>query len=302
MQEQASPVESPAATEPPSNEKRLAVWEKPIAVVLLSLVFPGLGQVVNREPRKGLVFAASGPILSLLSARAGLYLTFRGLVGSLAVQAAWHLWICVDAFRGARRRRNPSDSRSHSLAVLGSCGALALGVTLFASTNYFLHLATNFKAFKNVSNSFCPTLCEGERVVVDLNAFTTHPPKRGDAISFDFQGKHGPVYIKRIAGIEGDVISESNGEVLVNGSPYTPSGVTRNCGQAPVAVATDRDEPRFDPVRVPLGSFFVIGDNSANSYDSRIQGFGFVTRDQIVGKLAYIYWSPERSRIGCAIE
>jgi hypothetical protein len=88
MQEQASPAEGPAATEPPSNERRLVVWEKPIAVVLLSLVFPGLGQVVNREPRKGLVFAASGPILSLLGARAGLYLTFRGLVGSLAVQAA----------------------------------------------------------------------------------------------------------------------------------------------------------------------------------------------------------------------
>jgi type IV secretory pathway protease TraF len=52
---------------------------------------------------------------------------------------------------------------------------------------------------------------------------------------------------------------------------------------------------------VPASSFFVVGDNSTNSYDSRIPGFGLVTLDQVRGRPVYIYWSTGKSRIGCAV-
>lgn len=299
---QSSPTEVSQATEPSPSDKRPSVWEKPIAVTLLSLIFPGLGQVINREPRKGLVFAASGPLIAFFGGRSGLFLTFRGFACLIILGIGWHLWIAVDAFRVARRRISVSDFPSYSTGALGLYGGLVLAITIYASTDSFLRMAINIKAFKTSTDSFCPTLCTGERLIVNLNAFTTDQPKRGNVIAFDFHGQHGPVYVKRVAAVAGDVVSERNGAVFVNGEAYAPSVATRNCGQAPKPTTIADDKPRFSPVTVPSTSFFVIGDNFTNSFDSRIEGFGFVTPDQIVGKAIYIYWSPEKTRIGCAIE
>lgn len=302
MQEQSPTTETRAAIDPPSGETRKTVWEKPVAVFLLSLVFAGLGQVVNREPWKGLGFAISAPLFAILTAWTGAYRTFWGLVASVVFVLGWRIWICVDAFRVARQRKASEISQSHSMAVLLLCGGLVLGAAFLASTDYLAHASLPFRAFKTASASFCPTLCEGERFVVDVRAFRTNRPKRGDVIAFDFQGQHQPLFVKRIVGVEGDVVSEKNGAVFVNGNPYTPNEATRHCGRTPTATGFNREEPRFSPVTVPPGSFFVMGDNTTNSFDSRFEGFGFVTLNQIAGKLMYMYWSPERTRIGCAIE
>jgi signal peptidase I len=302
MQDQPPQVEAPAAREQPRDEARLAAWEKPIAVLLLSLFVAGLGQVVNRQPWKGLGFAVSAPLLSIFAAHVGAYRTFRGLIAAIVLVFALRAWICVDGFRVARRRRASSPSQSYSLGVLGISGALVVGIAVLASMSYFVRESMNFRAFRTASDSFCPTLCRGERFVVDIDAYRASQPKRGDVIAFDFHGQHKPYFVKRIAGIEGDVVSERDGNVFVNGEHYAPNDATQKCGQAPAVAPSDRDEPHFDDVTVPPGSFFVVGDNSTNSNDSRIEGFGFVTPDQIAGKLMYIYWSPNRSRIGCKIE
>ena len=172
------PVESPAATELPTSQKRIRFWEKPIAVSLFSLMFPGLGQVVNREPWKGFGLAVSVPLFLVLVAWAGAYRAFWGLVASVVFGLAWRIWICVDAFRVARRRKTSGVSRSHSRAVLLLCGALVLGIAFLVSTEYFAHASLPFRAYRNTSASFCPTLCEGERFVVDSRAFRTNRPKR----------------------------------------------------------------------------------------------------------------------------
>jgi signal peptidase I len=301
MAEPLLPIETPATTEPPSK-KRVSFWARPITVFLLSLLIPGLGQVVNREPWKGLGFAVSVPLLLLLVAWAGAYRMLWGLVASVGSGIALQIWIAVEAFRVARRSKASGLYPSRPRAVLLLCGGLTLTVAILASTERFAHAALAFRAYKGSSDSFCPTMCEGERFIVDIHAFRTNSPKRGDVIAFDFQSSHQPLYVKRIVGVEGDVVSEKNGAVFVNGNPFTPNETTRHCGQPPKPAVTYTDEPRFKPVTVPPGSYFVMGDNTTNSYDSRIEGFGFVTRDQIAGKLMYIYWSPGRSRIGCWIE
>jgi signal peptidase I len=258
MAEPTSPIETPAAPEPQTSEKRLSIWGKAIAVFLLSLFVVGLGQVVNREPWKGLWFAVSVPLFLVLAAWAGAYRSFWGLVAAIGLVLVWRIWIGVDAFRVARRRKSSRLSPSQRASLL-LCGGLVLGIALLASTEYFAHASLPFRAYKGASASFCPTLCEGERFVVDTEAFRTNRPTRGDVIAFDFQSSQQPFFVKRIVRVAGDVVSEKNGAVFVNGNPYTPNETTRHCGQPPTPIVINRVEPRFNPVTVPPGSFFVWG-------------------------------------------
>jgi signal peptidase I len=147
----------------------------------------------------------------------------------------------------------------------------------------------------------CPTICEGERIVADMDAFLRDAPQRGDVILLDFHSVRGPLFIKRVVGIAGDIVSERDGTILVNGRPFKEHALPQVCGKPKVESLTRGEEPRFDPVSVPAASFFVIGDNSPNSYDTRIPGFGLATSDQIKGRPLHIYWSTDKSRIGCPI-
>jgi hypothetical protein len=54
-------------------------------------------------------------------------------------------------------------------------------------------------------------------------------------------------------------------------------------------------------MRVQEGTFFVVGDNLDQSFDSRVPEFGNVTLDMLRGKPLYFYWSPGRSRIACSL-
>jgi hypothetical protein len=81
---------------------------KTIALVL-SGVFPGLGQFYNRQPLKGIVFLAGGVVLSWLLGRAVptdlLALTQPGanLIVPLSVLLALSLWSIIDAWWAAGR-------------------------------------------------------------------------------------------------------------------------------------------------------------------------------------------------------
>jgi signal peptidase I len=275
-------------------------WGKSIVAFLLSAVVPGLGQWRNREPRKGLLIALGLVVVAEVAFFTRILLVFWGMVISFGGLVAFRVWICADAFVVARRETPSENASVKRGTAFWVSGLLVVLCSVLTATDSFVNQFSYFGAFKVPSASFCPTICEGERIVADMAAFAHSTPKRGDVIMFDFQSAHGPKFIKRVVGIEGDVVSEKEGLILVNGTPFPNPSSSDICGNPPAAFSRG-EAPKFSATAVPASSFFVVGDNSGNSYDSRIDGFGFVKINEVKGRPVYIYWSPHKSRIGCRI-
>lgn len=144
------------------------------------------------------------------------------------------------------------------------------------------------QAYKIPSESMEPTLAPGDRVLVNKLSYDLHDINRGDVVVFHRpegwqQDPDAPDdLIKRVIGLPGDTLVAKDGEVYVNGErleePYVPDGVP----------TTNLDEP----VEVPEGEIFVMGDNRENSFDSRFNGT--VDEDLVVGRAFLVMWPLDR--------
>ncbi len=127
-----------------------------------------------------------------------------------------------------------------------------------------------------------PRIDSDEYVLINALAYRMGTPHRGDVIAFRHERSAPSVYLKRVIGVPGDRIQISHGAVELNGStlvePYVRFPDTRS---AP-------------PVVVPPDAYYVLGDNRANSDDSR--AWGFVPAADIVGRAMFGVWPP--SHIG----
>jgi len=107
--------------------------------------------------------------------------------------------------------------------------------------------------------------------------FLFHGPQRGDVIVFRSPGNPERDFIKRIISVPGDRVRVEDGIVYVNDVPLEEDYITANSGR-------DLEEEQV----VPAGNYFVLGDNRANSSDSR--NWGFVPEENIIGKALFSYW------------
>ncbi len=181
-----------------------------------------------------------------------------------------------------------------TLYLTSSCAAILLAGILFLRI-------FNPQVYQVRSDSMCPTICEGEKILANLSHYHGRPPRRGDVIIFRHKSTAN-LHIKRVAAVGGDVFSISGQKILVNGKSFDHRAPSKDCtAPEPQSTVPSLADP-FEPVRMPEGSLFVVGDNLEHSFDSRYPGFGFVTTDQVRGKPLLIYWSPIGSRIGCSIE
>ncbi|HAM51859.1 MAG TPA: signal peptidase I [Nitrospiraceae bacterium] len=141
------------------------------------------------------------------------------------------------------------------------------------------------QAFKTPSGSMLPTLQIGDHLLVDKSDKARKSVKSGEIIVFKYPEDPKRDFIKRVIGVEGDVIESRNKTVYVNGKALNEPYVEHT------DISADSIEPRdtFGPVVVPKGTFFVMGDNRDQSYDSRY--WGYVPIAYVKGKIFKIYWS-----------
>ena len=190
----------------------------------------------------------------------------------------------------------------HKNPILQFLGELP-GLIIMAFVLALLIKTFLVQAFFIPSGSMEPTLRPGDRVLVLKVPYYFHDPRQGDIIVFEdpdpseaaersvvggffhwmFQGlgvqqPDNEDFIKRVIGLPGDVVSAKDGVVIVNGEKLKEPYLTQKTSD-------------FDKQTVPDDQLFVMGDNRANSLDSRF-GLGFIPLDKVIGKAELIIWPP----------
>ncbi len=135
-----------------------------------------------------------------------------------------------------------------------------------------------YQPVKVEGTSMMPILDDQERVFINKFIYHVEPIERGDIVVFHYPRDPSKSYIKRVIGVPGDRVRIDDGVVYVNGRPLRETYVP----------AEYEDWRSYSEVRVPVGSFFVLGDHRNLSDDSR--DFGCVDGNYIYGKAVFVYW------------
>ena len=185
-------------------------------------------------------------------------------------------------------------------------------VTLAAAIGFVLVFEAEVaKPFRIPSSSMENTLhcarpapgCEAstsDRVLVNRLAYVFGSPHRGQIVVFHAPpaanvcgtGDGGTTFVKRLIGLPGETLREDNrGFVFIRRSGTN----TWTKLQEPYVTGAARRADTDDFAQtwaVPQGEYFMLGDNRADSCDSR--KWGAVPRSSLIGPVVFTYWPPDR--------
>lgn len=150
-----------------------------------------------------------------------------------------------------------------------------------------------FQAFKIPTGSMRPTLIESDRVLVNKFLYRFKEPQRGDVIVFRYPVDGKKDFIKRLAGLPGETLAIKQGKLFINGKVLEESFKMRKFYYYNREDWDYGSEDRA--IKIPEDSYFTLGDNSAQSSDSR--NWGFVPKKNLIGKAFMVYWPPKRIRM-----
>ena len=170
--------------------------------------------------------------------------------------------------------------------------------TLVIAIVLALFIRTFFvQSFKIPSGSMRKTLIEGDKILVNKLIYGpkipfTHitlpairEPKTGDIVVFKYPEDPKRDFIKRLIACENQSVKIEDNHVFVN---HQKTGVEKIDTNTYYPNGTFGEKE----VQVPPGNYYVLGDNSPVSRDSRY--WGYVPEDNMVGKAFFIFWPPHR--------
>jgi signal peptidase I len=145
-----------------------------------------------------------------------------------------------------------------------------------------------FQIFFIPSSSMVPTLSVYDRIVVQKAFFTWRDVREGNIVVFSHPpldhcaGPQRADLVKRVIALPGQTIYSSGNSIYVNGRVLAEPYLPHNDPLGP-PIASSRH-----PYRVPPRDFYLLGDNRANSCDSRY--WGPIKGSTIVGKVVLVWW------------
>ncbi len=135
-----------------------------------------------------------------------------------------------------------------------------------------------YQPVKVEGTSMAPLLSDQERIFINKFVYRFEAIHRGDVVVFWYPLDRSKSFIKRVIALPGEVVEIRHGVLYLNGrmvpEPYVPPRFT--------------DVTDYGPVKVPQGSYFVMGDHRISSNDSRV--FGPVASQFIYGRAVFAYW------------
>src|SRR4051812_37868872 len=162
--------------------------------------------------------------------------------------------------------------------------ALVLVSTLSYGALIVLRVCGLVRPFSVPTGAMTPAVFAGDHIMMEGVTFLCRQPRRGDIVVFKTDGiaslPPATIYVKRVAGEPGDHLRISGGKLFVNDKQVSLSNALGEIAY---------DLPPHAPtsslqidVIVPSRCYFVLGDNSTNSFDSRF--WGSVPRTNIIGR------------------
>ncbi len=135
-----------------------------------------------------------------------------------------------------------------------------------------------YQPVKVEGTSMAPLLSDQERIFINKFVYRFESIHRGDVVVFWYPLDRSKSFIKRVVGLPGEIVEIRRGVLYLNGQivpePYVPPRYT--------------DVTDYGPMKVPAGSYFVMGDHRISSNDSRV--FGPVASQFIYGRAVFAYW------------
>ncbi len=240
----------------------------PWRAVFLSRIIPGLGHLYIGKKIVGFLLLVVWGVSFIIPLISILLLILSPLV-------IYHSYIAAPV------QREMSKKTIINIAILSVILPILISFFIAFFTRTFIAEARYIP-----SGAMLPTLQINDRLIIDKWSYRSQAPQRGDIVVFSptealKQQNFKDAFIKRVIGIPGDKVEVKGGKVYVNNQPLEENYIEESPNY------------QFGPVTVPANSYFVLGDNRNNSYDSHY--WGFVPRENIMGKATKRFWPPERS-------
>jgi len=275
---------------------------------ILSLLFPGLGQVYNGQPKKAILFFSLILLIPILFGLSRVVTSFEGLLLLLVIQIAFSLYIIIDAVYNAMRQKE---------YVLKSYNTwyyhLLIAIGMFAIMMvYDIGAVLGVQTFKLPNPSNMPTFQVGDLVIADMRAYQNNKPDYGDIIVYS--RPDGQIYTFRVVGLPNDTVDLIDNIVSVNGKPGKATFVKEAVNNGLSILEYEEELPNghkhliyknkhpYDSTKtnikniiVPPDSYYLLGDNRDIAADSRYEGF--VGEYRIKGRIVYSYMGQTPDRI-----
>ncbi len=260
--------------------------------LLLNLVMDGAGMLYLRQLWRGIVWGA----IALIWMNLAILLLVRGSLGYWNVFIpvlsffTFKVIILADTISVKRRYTDalPKLKFKHGVVFVS---AIILGAILL------MPLTGQYEAYRLPSSSMENTLRAGESFYANIPFNPSNiVVSQGDVVLLTSPFDSKTQFVKRVVALPGDTVVVIDKRLIVNGIElvFPETAIKSN-------IILD-NSPRDNLSRhiIPSNSFFVVGDNWDNSYDSRF--FGPVPIENILGHVETIYWSDDFNRIGVRIE
>jgi signal peptidase I len=145
---------------------------------------------------------------------------------------------------------------------------LAIGIAFF------------FRVPQVTGPSMLPHVAPGELVLINTLAYRFGSIARGDVVALHHDDPAAQTFLKRVVALPGERVRIEAGSLFIDGRPVA---------EAYVSFPDKRSVPE---TTVPANAYYVLGDNRAQSEDSR--DWGAVPAGDIAGKALFGLWPPRR--------